>query len=385
MGRFSRSVAQARASRTRRSATFTPANVGRYDSGWYTEAEVSKLEHISGTWSCQRGSTYYVVPDEESGPASCSVKTVRPNGQTRVTKALIRAKGRGRKARGLVTFGRNYVLDVDPVSPDVIYWTNMAQPHQGYEWWRMEDASPADKRRFPQFTFSSDEDVNGLAKLRISNCSTRDGDPEPRLQRESRATTSSDGSYEPRFSFAAEDRSELRKVTMSLREASLLLRECHNEQREVDGVWQERIALVREISSLEQTRDKHVVSLKRCREEQNFLKRKLRRCRDVVEKTVASVDDIFAEAAAQAHSGGGEHSADYARRVRHVRKQASQAEAEATALLAMMDAASEEDPCEHSTDPEDDRALMITPPRRKGRPVNCLDGCSEEPVRKPYK
>jgi len=342
----------------------------------FDEAEIAKLGWLVGTWSCQLGSTYYVIPDEDSGHAVCTVKTVRPNGDTRVTKALIRASGTNRNAEGRVTFGLNCSLGVDPDTPDVIHWINKNEPHKSYEWWRMEEPAYRRHTRFSTDTMGHSEE--GWDKVRVSNCSTRDSDPKRRWTRASGTSTDcSDSSNQP----LAEEQAELRRMTLSLREASSLLRECHDESRENESACKERMtlvreALVREVSSLAEKRDKHVVSLKRCHQEQHSLKRKLRRCRKVVEETVASVDDIFAEAAAQAQKGGNEDDADFARRLRRVRKRAMQAEADATALLTMQETNTSEEDIEE-TDPDEIRASMLTPPRRKGHPVNCFDGCSE--------
>ena len=40
--------------------------MSHYDSGLFDETEFLKLASLVGTWSCQLGSTYYVILDEDS-------------------------------------------------------------------------------------------------------------------------------------------------------------------------------------------------------------------------------------------------------------------------------------------------------------------------------
>lgn len=196
---------------------------------------------------------------------------------------------------------------------------------------------------------------------------------------------------------------------MSLREATVVLKESYQEQRDFDTAMSQRMQLVKEltdlvqeVTALELKREQEKTTLKRYREEQSVLRKKLRRCREVVGKTVESIDDIFAEAAAHAQSGA-QVDAD-SPTVQRIRSRAEEAEAAATALLATLDASTSEERTPAATPEPEQRGSQATGPTRKngsalnrrrrrradavmrdgrkGSPVNCLD-VSMTPRRRP--
>lgn len=189
------------------------------------------------------------------------------------------------------------------------------------------------------------------------------------------------------------DRLSLREATMSLREATVVLKESYQDQRDCDAAMSQRMRLVkeladltREVSTLEYQREQEKTTLKRYREEQGMLKKKLRRCRVVVEKTVDSIDDIFAEAEAHAQSGGQGDEADKEQTMRRIRRKAEEAEAEANALLATLDGAAPEERALASSPERPQGSQGKEQPRssHQGSAVNCLDvsGTASPPPRR---
>lgn len=130
---------------------------------------------------------------------------------------------------------------------------------------------------------------------------------------------------------------------MSLREATVVLREGYQEKRDFNSEVSQRAHLMKEltdltqqVSSLQFKRDQAKAKLNRYCEEEGTMKKRLRQCSDIVEKTVGSIDEIFTAAAAHANPGGEGEERDSQRTIRNLRRKAEAAEAEASALLARL-------------------------------------------------
>ena len=89
------------------------------------------LRQVLGNWVDTRGSRYQVQLDERG--SSCTVKTSRPDGTVRETKALIRLL-----PLGGVMWGDSYVLDRGKLPEGQLRWLRLksASGHLNYVWKR---------------------------------------------------------------------------------------------------------------------------------------------------------------------------------------------------------------------------------------------------------
>jgi hypothetical protein len=82
------------------------------------------LDVVVGSWLDSKGSTYEVSFDEGT-TSSCYVKTVRPCGLTRETRALIRARQVRGKPVGRILWGSAYVLEFPIDKPHQLHWRSI--------------------------------------------------------------------------------------------------------------------------------------------------------------------------------------------------------------------------------------------------------------------
>jgi len=87
----------------------------------------SPLLDLPGRWRDKGGSLYEVILD---GAKSCSVRTTRPRGRVRVTRALIRCDG------GTVTWGHGFVL-TPTERPNTIRWAS-SRGGKDFVWQRVD-------------------------------------------------------------------------------------------------------------------------------------------------------------------------------------------------------------------------------------------------------
>ena len=92
-------------------------------------AKKDYINLVLGNWVDTQRSKYEV--QEDKGGTSCTVKTTRPDGTVRKTKALIR------QAHGSLIWGRSHVLDMAPKPQNQLRWLRLGFARGDFVWTRL--------------------------------------------------------------------------------------------------------------------------------------------------------------------------------------------------------------------------------------------------------
>jgi len=119
------------------------------------------LKQVLGVWVDAQRSTYEVELDENS-TTSCTVRTLRPNGQKLVTRGLITVCGSSSKSKvfsqGSVLWARSYTLDETSISRQEIRWVHRSHG-KDFTWRRKRTERPRRPHRSQAWQVKAIEDL----------------------------------------------------------------------------------------------------------------------------------------------------------------------------------------------------------------------------------
>eukprot|EP00927_Polykrikos_kofoidii_P085022 TRINITY_DN9129_c0_g1_i3.p1 TRINITY_DN9129_c0_g1~~TRINITY_DN9129_c0_g1_i3.p1 ORF type:complete len:419 (+),score=67.15 TRINITY_DN9129_c0_g1_i3:77-1333(+) len=318
--------------------------------GFWSKRFYNAIEALVGTWTCQLGSLYYVTPDTTKQGMTCSVKTVRKNGRTRVTRALIK-QHEVHSGMIVVTWGQGFVLQTSRDFPRHLTWAPRRSTGKPFYWMRRSpcerwgsggvqghgDALATTPRKSALVNHPRRD--TALAKpwkstppssRRTSFASTMEPPTISRTPRMSMGTgsrtslgstvttsTRNDLASERRLSWGSigdedlasaeelaalawrEEQLEVRAATLRLREATVNLQEAQSAKRKLAAAHDDRVAVTAEVATLTEKRNSEQELLEDYCAEEERMRRKLECCREVVSTTVASIDHLLGETGAQ--------------------------------------------------------------------------------------
>jgi len=377
-----------------------------YDWNWLSSQTGTCLDGLLGTWEDPMGSTYCVTADG-GNEFSCSVKTIRSNGATRVTRGLIKANPKGkRKAAAQVTWGDGFILKTMDARPDELCWIAKTCRGSGksFQWRRIAGTNAMyvnteldEPWCEPETSHRTIIKVPCSAKilqkaLNGAHARTRaQYSPDycfPVCTQDEASLSWRDANLRAREDIVLEASLRVREAAVVLREVSADVTQARYQPHEFGADELSRKKLSAEVAVLVKKRNSEKVKLQECRKEQEKMKEKLQRCREVVAITVDSVDRMFTEYEADMVLGGAGPSDEAGARF-----QAEAADAEAKELLKGLDdeTASTSDGADSTSSSSGPRSCFdVSLPSRnggkgkaKGKASTAFLACKEETVEAP--
>eukprot|EP00927_Polykrikos_kofoidii_P077948 TRINITY_DN74828_c0_g1_i1.p1 TRINITY_DN74828_c0_g1~~TRINITY_DN74828_c0_g1_i1.p1 ORF type:complete len:455 (+),score=74.40 TRINITY_DN74828_c0_g1_i1:79-1365(+) len=302
---------------------------------------------LIGTWYCQSGSVHQVFLDGNS-TSSFAIKTIREDGKERITRALLKRDHHDHKTIGCIQWGQGFVLEpfqgctqtvtwrprcINSVSRPLL-WTRVQQTQDNASTFarRASVSSQGDTVFSGRASMSKSRECSDITVTPNNVCAWSDEsfdtreDASHRQRRQTRRSThvstdgiapESDGSCVrqfsiiqgpkrkalsarlPRSGFSPEDiatfsmrqeKLEVEEATLRVREATLTIQEANAAQISLDAARKERAALAAEVEALTRKRIAEQRVVQGYKHEEEKMRAKLVRCREVVAVTVNSID-----------------------------------------------------------------------------------------------